>query len=248
MGEKRRRGFDLIIPHPSSLIPLNIPQISMKRVVIIGAGGHGREVAEILRQQIEAGDRLTLLGFIDENSHLRKETRDGLQVLGGWEYFEGVDRNDVSVICGVGLPQVLRRLALHAESLNLNFVNAVSPLAHVSPYARLGRGVVMFPNTVANTNSFIEDYSILNVSATVSHDSKIGHYSNINPGAHLAGNVTIGEGCYIGMGANVIQGKRIGEWSIVGAGAIVVEDLPANVTAVGVPAKIIKQKEKGWHE
>ncbi len=220
----------------------------MKRVVIIGAGGHGREIAGILRQQIEAGDRFTLLGFIDENPDLHKETRDGLQVLGGWEYFEGVDRNEVSVICGVGLPQILRRQILRAESLNLKFVNAISPLATVSPYAKLGCGVTMFPNTAANTNSFIGDYSILNVSSTVSHDSIVGRYSNINPGAHLAGNVTLGEGCYVGMGANVIQGKRIGDWTIVGAGAVVAQDLPANVTAVGVPAKIIKQKEKGWHE
>ena len=74
------------------------------------------------------------------------------------------------------------------------------------------------------------------------------NFCNINPGAHLAGNVTVGEGCYIGMGANIIQGISIGPWSIIGAGAVVVRDIPANVTAVGVPAKVIKTREEGWHE
>jgi acetyltransferase EpsM len=60
--------------------------------------------------------------------------------------------------------------------------------------------------------------------------------------------VNVGEGCYIGMGANVIQGKSIGDWTVVGAGAAVVTDLPANVTAVGVPAAVVKERKKGWHE
>ena len=71
---------------------------------------------------------------------------------------------------------------------------------------------------------------------------------DINPGVHLAGDVTLGEGCYVGMGTNIMQRRSIGSWTVIGAGAAVVQDLPANVTAVGVPARVIKIREEGWHE
>jgi acetyltransferase EpsM len=104
--------------------------------------------------------------------------------------------------------------------------------------------VVVFPQTVISTGAVLDDYCMVNVGATVSHDTRIGCYSNINPGVHLAGNVTIGSACYIGMGTNVIQGRTIGSGTVVGAGAVVIRDLPPHVTAVGVPAHIIASHEE----
>lgn len=211
----------------------------MRRVVIIGAGGHGREVAEILRTQAETD----LIGFVDDNREISGKEFDGVRVLGDWSWFEGVDRAEIAVVFAVGSPESCRRLTQRAESLGLGIASAVSPLAHVSQFAKVGLGVTVFPRAVINTGAGIESYVILNVAVTVSHDTKIGRYSNINPGAHLAGNVTVGEGCYIGMGANVIQGRTIGAWSVIGAGAVVTRDVPACVVAAGVPAKIVKTRE-----
>ena len=216
----------------------------MKRVVIIGAGGHGREVADIIRHQAQAGAPVEALGFADDNRDLHGQSLGGLPVLGDWTWFEGVDRQEVAVVCAVGSPQICRRLVERAHELGLSFASVISPLAHISNLARLGEGVTVFPNVIINTGAFIDSYSILNVAVTVSHDAKVGRYSNINPGVHLAGNVTIGEGCYIGMGTNVIQGRTVGAWSVVGAGAAVIRDLPGGVTAVGVPAEIIKRREE----
>lgn len=216
----------------------------MPRIVIIGAGGHGREVAEILGQQAEAHGQIELLGFIDDNRALHGHILDGVAVLGDWSWFDGVDRREVAVVCAVGVPLICRRLVERARALELQFANVISPRAEISRRARLGEGVAIFPNAIINTNAFIDSHCILNVAATVSHDTKVGCYTNLNPGAHLAGNVTIGEGCYIGMGATVIQGRAIGAWSTVGAGAVVIGDLPAGVTAVGVPARIIKTREE----
>jgi sugar O-acyltransferase (sialic acid O-acetyltransferase NeuD family) len=215
----------------------------LKRVVIIGAGGHGREVADILRHQAQAEGQLEPLGFVDENRDLHGRSLDGLPVLGDWSWFDGVDRKDIAVVSAVGSPDVCRLLVQRAREIGLSFVNVISPLARISAFARLGEGLTVFPNVVVNTGAFIDSHSILNVGVVVSHDTTVGRYSNINPGARLAGNVSAGEGCYIGMGASVIQGITIGAWTVVGAGAVVIRDLPPVVKAVGVPARIINSNE-----
>ncbi len=215
-----------------------------KRVVIIGAGAHGREVAEILIHRERAGDGLSPLGFVDDNGELRGGVIDGLPVLGDWSWFDGVDRDEIAVVCASGFSETRRRMVERAALLGLSFADAVSPLAHVSPRATLGEGVVIYAHGVVCTGASVGDHSVVNVGAVVSHDTLLGRYGTLNPCVGLAGNVTIGEGCYLGIGCSVIQGISIGEWTTVGAGAAVIRDLPARVTAVGVPARILKTREE----
>lgn len=220
----------------------------MKRVVIIGAGGHAREVAEILRHQAEHDPTLMPLGFVDDNPHLAGQSVDGLPVLGGWTWFDHVERSSLAVVCAVGSPAVCLRLVSRAKNLGLSFTSVVSPLAHISKRASIGQGVMIFPHVVLNTGSQIGDYSILNLGVSISHDSVIGSYCNINPGVRVAGNVAVGDGCYIGMGTSIIQGRKIGAGTTVGAGSVVIRDVISNATAVGVPAAVIKMKEDRWYE
>lgn len=214
----------------------------MKRVVIIGAGAHGREILEILRQP--ATDKLEVVGFIDDDPNLHGQRIDDAPVLGDWSWFAGVDQHRVAVICGSGFPGTRKQIVEKALSLGLNFVNAISPLANISPNAKVGQGVVVYANAIACRGSFIGDHVAINVGAIVSHDTRIGAYGALNPGVNLAGNVRVGEGCLLGIGCSVIQGITIGAWSIIGAGSVVIRDLPDNVTAVGVPAKITETREK----
>jgi sugar O-acyltransferase (sialic acid O-acetyltransferase NeuD family) len=220
----------------------------MKRVVIIGAGAQGREVAEILRHPLRRDDGLSVLGFVDETPGLRGKVIDDLPVLGDWSWFEGVDRGEVAIICASGFSQIRKSMVERAEAAGLSFANAISHAAYVSPNAGIGTGVVMYQNSVVCRGTSIEDHAIINAGSVVSHDTKVGLYGTVNPGVSLAGNVSVGEGCYLGIGSSVIQGITIGAWTTVGAGAAVVRDLPDNVTAVGVPARVIKTQEKGWHE
>ena len=215
----------------------------MKKVVIIGAGGHGREVVEILRHQQEREKSFTLHGFVDDNASFHGKLMDGLKILGGWSWFERAEREEVSVICAAGSPEVRRRLAQRAESLGLSFASAVSPLAYISPHAKIGKGVMIFPFAFVSNATRIGDHAILHVSSFIGHDTKIGRYSMISPGANVAGNVSVGEGCWLGIGSSIIQGKAVGEWSFIGAGAAVTRDVPSRVVAVGVPAKPIKARE-----
>ena len=214
----------------------------MKRVVIIGAGGHAREVAEILRQQ--SGERLSVLGFVVDDPGIHAETIGGLPVLGNWSWLEGTDRSDLFLICAIGLPDVRKQLVERAVMQQFRFTNAISPLAYISPQARLGEGVMIFPFSFISAASSIGDHAIVNAGATVSHQTSVASYGTLSPGVHVAGNASIGEGCFLGIGASVIQGVTVGRWSIIGAGAAVIRDVPEYVTAAGVPAKVIKARAK----
>lgn len=213
----------------------------MKKVAIIGAGGHAREVHDILQACRKGGAAVEVIGFIDEGDG-RASTMCGLPILGGFEWFRGVPPDEVGVVCAVGTPRLTKELVLKARNLNLQFVSAISPQACISPTAKIGQGVIVFPHVFVSCDVSIGNYSTLNVASTVSHDARVGDFSNVSPGAHLAGNVTLGRGCFIGMGANVIQGVPIGNWSVVGAGAVVIDAVPPKVTAVGVPARVVSDK------
>ncbi|MBI3548194.1 MAG: acetyltransferase [Elusimicrobia bacterium] len=209
----------------------------MRRIAIVGAGGHGREVADVLRHAARAGEALSIEGFIDENESLHGREIEGLPALGGWEWFDRPARREVQVVCAVGAPNICRKLVLRARALGLSFGDAISPLACVSPGAKLGAGITLFPHAVVGVGARLGNHCILNLGASVSHDSVVGDFTILNPGARLAGNVMVGEGCNIGMQSSVIQGRTVGAWTTIGAGAAVVRDIPPGVTAVGVPAR-----------
>src|ERR1041384_4989444 len=167
-----------------------------KRVVIIGAGAHGREVAEILRHQAQQGDEILPLGFVDDDRSLHGRVLDELPVLGAWSWFEGVDRSEIAVICASGFSATRQQMIERAQARGLSFANAISPMAYVSPHAQIGQGVVLYPNSTACRGALIGEHVLINVGAIVSHDTEVGRCSTLNPGVNLAGNVTIGEGCY----------------------------------------------------
>ena len=216
----------------------------MKRVVIIGAGGHAREVADILRHQIPGQSEFRLLGSVVEDREFLNQVSDGISVLGDWTWFEQANRDELDVVCAIGSPTVRKRLVERAISIGLSFTNVISPLAYVSPDAKIGKGTMIFSSAVVSTNSTVGDHSIINFGSTISHDARVGDFVTISPGVHVAGNVSLSEGCYLGIGSSVIERTSIGAWTIVGAGAVVTRDMPDNVTVVGVPAEVIKRDKE----
>jgi UDP-perosamine 4-acetyltransferase len=202
-------------------------------IVLLGAGGHAKVVIEILRAS--GRDVSYCVGGSDAADECL-----GVPVLKGDHWLlplrsEGYTR----AFIGIGANRLRLKLANIAQSYGYELINAISPSAVVSPSVKIGIGVVAMAGAIINAEAEISDLAIINTGATVDHDCKIGRAVHIAPQSGLAGNVSVGEGAFLGIGCRVIPGVTIGEWSTVGAGAVVTINIPANVTAVGVPAKFL---------
>jgi len=220
----------------------------MQRVAILGGGGLAREVLDIFLACNAISGKYDILGFIDENPATHGKELNGYPVLGDFDWFESADKTSIRLICAIGNPATRRKVVQKAASRGLEFCSVIHPTAVVTPFVTFGEGVVITAGCIFTNQIKVGDHVYVNLDCTIGHDCIIEDYCNINPGVHISGNVHIKPGCEIGTGAAIIQGVTIGEWAIVGAGAVVARDIPANVTAVGIPAKVIKTRNEGWHE
>ncbi|MCZ6836177.1 MAG: acetyltransferase [Planctomycetota bacterium] len=208
-------------------------------LLLLGCGGHALVVAEAAQ---EAG--FTIHGFLDDDP----ETKANAGSLG--HAFLG-SINDAAVVietsstplglhAAVGNNELREAWMKAARSAGLKdrFLTIVHPRAIVSPSANLGLGSFIGPNAVINARARIGEGVIVNTSAVVEHDCVIGAYSHVAPNATLGGGAQVGDSSLIGLGAIVLPRITIGQRVVVGAGAVVVGDLPDDVVAHGVPAKI----------
>lgn len=205
-------------------------------VLILGAGGHGKVVLDILRA---AGEHKPV-GFIDADRSLAGTTLNGLPVLGPPNLLPKLRNKVKGAIIAIGDNQTRRSCAVMVREHGLELVNAIHPSSVVSPGARVGRNVVVCAGGIVCVDVRLADSVIVNTSAVVDHECEVGEAVHVCPGALLAGRVRVGPGAMIGMGAKVIQCLTIGDGAVIGAGAVVIEDVPAGATAVGVPARVIK--------
>jgi sugar O-acyltransferase (sialic acid O-acetyltransferase NeuD family) len=206
-------------------------------VVIVGAGGHGRVVLEILR----AAGKHRAVGFLDANSALVGTTISDLPVLGHLNALPKVRQKTKGAIIAIGDNRARMGYAGKMREAGFELVNAIHPSAVVSLSAKIGSNAVLAAGSIVGTGAVIGDSVIINTGAIVDHECDIGEAVHIAPAVALAGRVKIGAGAFVGIGARVIQCLSVGEYATIGAGAAVIRDVPANATVVGVPARVIKQ-------
>ncbi|HEX6987969.1 MAG TPA: acetyltransferase [Bacillota bacterium] len=204
-------------------------------VFILGAGGHGRVVADVAARAFP-GSRVV---FVDPA--FQGQVLQGSRVLPGEEELAAVLAREgqdevLGVVVAIGDGE--RRAAVARRYPDFPYLVAVDPSAVVSPSARLGPGTVVMPQAAVNAGAAVDSHVILNTGCTVDHDCRIGSFAHIGPGAHLAGGVTVGQGALIGVGAVAAPGVTIGDGAVVGAGAAVVRDVPPRSVAYGVPARV----------
>lgn len=204
----------------------------MKRVVVLGAGGYAREVADIVRDLgTDAG--MELVGFVDMDASRVGEMLDGLPILGP---ITSLAESGLFGVAGAGEIAPRRRQLAEMSEYGLSPVTIIHPSAVCSGHARIGDGTVVAAMSVINNNADLGEHVLVNYGVTIGHDVRVAGHCVISPGAHISGWVTIEAECYIGTGAVILPRLTIGRGAIVGAGAVVTRDVPPGATAVGVPA------------
>lgn len=200
------------------------------RLLILGASGHGRVVADIASRL----NRYEQIAFLDDDEG--KTSALDHPVLGT---VATVDRylEEFDVFVAVGDNQVRQRLQLGLQARSASLATLVHPSAVLGSQVSLGAGTAVMAGAVINCGSVVGRGCIINTSASLDHDNVLEDFVHISPGAHLAGTVHVGEGTWIGIGACVINNLRLAGGCRIGAGAVVISDIVERGTYVGIPAR-----------
>lgn len=203
-------------------------------LVIIGAGGLGREALTYALDAIDDGWNACIIGWVDDSPEMQGQSIHDLPVLGGTEWLE---EHDAHAVIAIGSPRA--KAVISAKLPQQKWATIRHPTAYIGRRNQIGEGAIFAPYVVAPTDILFGRHVTVNALATVGHDSQIGDFATVGPGAHVSGYVHLADGVDIGSGAALNPGICIGAWSVIGAGAVANRDIAPGQTAVGVPAKAL---------
>ena len=205
-----------------------------KQVVIIGAGGHAKVIADII---IKSGD--IVYGFLDDNINKGTYIIDKYKILGKLEDCISMQEKDSKLYFIIAIGNNHTRKTI-AEKYNLNYYTAIHPTAVIGLDVKLGKGTTVMANTCVNSSTKIGKHCIINTGAIIEHDNVIENHVHVSPNATLCGTVKVGECTHIGAGAVIKNNTSIIGNCVVGAGTVVVKNIEKRGTYIGVPAKIVE--------
>lgn len=202
-----------------------------KSVVIIGASGHGKVIADIIAN---SGDKV--LGFLDDADDVQGKKIIGFPVLGKTADYDNY--RDCEFVIAIGNPYIREKIS---NELPVKWYTAIHPTAVISSLdVEIGEGTVIMANAVINPSARIGKHCIINTGAIVEHDNILEDYVHLSPNVTLAGIVKVGKSTHIGAGSCTKQVLNIASNCIIGAGSVIVKDITESGTYVGVPARKIK--------
>ena len=209
----------------------------MKRILIVGAGGFGREMFHWLQQHPDYATKWLIGGFLDDN----------VKALDGFSYSPGIvgfiadyrpSPNDL-LVCALGLPKSKKAVVEPLIAQGAEFLTFVHPSAVIGGNVELGTGTVICPGAVLTSDIRLGRFVTVNNCATIGHDAVVGNYTSLSCHADITGFCQVGEAVFFGSHGGMIPHTVVGDWAIVGAGSMIMTTVPPAATVLGVPAKQI---------
>jgi len=210
----------------------------MKNLIVFGAGDLGKFIVYNIDM---FGDGYNVLGFMDEDMNKVGWELCGLPIF-GIDYLQSYKTENLSMVIAVSSPAAKELIAKKLAPYDIEFPNFISPDSWVSKGVKMGKGILIYPNTSVDFEAEINDFVIVNAGCTIGHNVTIGQFSTLAPGVNLAGFTKIEEKANLGIGCCSIQNVKIGNHSIIGGQAILIKDVQPGTTVVGVPARIINKE------
>lgn len=218
----------------------------MEKILIVGARQHAKILVSIIREFYK--DTLTITGFIDDDSDLKGTQLLGIPILGTIDDLMALCK--VNGISSVGIGISNRHMSFRRELFNrvqtagLNLPSLIHGRAYISPFAKVGEGVVLNPGVVVNAYAIVGSNCVIYSNSTIEHETVLSDNVYIGPGVNFSSNARVGRDTFIGAGSKIIPDIIIGQNVVVGAGSVVINDIPDNVTVAGVPARFINERCK----
>ena len=209
----------------------------MKELLIVGAGGYGREVLQWCKDINQDNPTWTIKGFLDDNADALSGYDCDFQVVGKISNWQP-SKNEVFVLA-IADPNIKEKIVTSLELRNAEFVSVIHPTASIGNFNKIGKGIVMYPDSRIVVNIAIGDFVTILNNASIGHDAVVGDYSTICGGCSINGHVTLGNKVFFGTHVSVIPGKTIGDGAYVGAGSVVMTDIKENTRVFGIPARRI---------
>ena len=216
----------------------------MKKIVIIGASGHAKVVADIIfSRKRDLNEEIEIVAFLDDNyKGLKYKEIFGIPIVGDLNRIKDFDKENYWFVIGIGNNHIRQKLF---EKYNkLNYYTVIHPKTIIGREVLIGAGTVIMGNVVINSCSVIGKQCILNTASIIEHDNLIGDYVHVSSNAVLCGEVSINNSSWIGAASVVKQQISIGKNVMIGAGTVIINDIENNCTVVGNPGKIIKKGDK----
>lgn len=215
----------------------------IKKIVLIGAGGFGQEVAYMIESINRKNPTYELLGFLDDGPQY-----NGKSIINGYHWLGNSDwiianKNDVLCNCTIGDASTKAKIQKRLTAEGVRFETIIAPSAGVAAHTSIGKGCVLYWNVGISVNCEIGDGVLLNDGVVLGHDVVVGEYTSIMPGTRISGGCTIGKEVNIGGMAFIVPGRKVGDCARIAAGSIVFSNVKAGTTVLGNPAKRMREIE-----
>jgi sugar O-acyltransferase (sialic acid O-acetyltransferase NeuD family) len=216
-----------------------------KKLILFGASNFGDEIVQLFRD-IDAGKgggEWEVAGFLDDDPTRIGMVRNEVPVLGTRDWIDYEKTQEYLFVCVIGNPKAKAKVVAMLMEKGARFATGVHPSVIMSHTTSIGEGTVIAAGNILTTNIQVGAHVIINLACTVGHSTRIGDYSTINPGVNISGDVILEEGVLLGTNATILEKMTVGKYSVIGAGAVVNRSIEPHVTAVGLPAKVIKRHQ-----